>query len=283
MRRKKKKGSVKDLSNASPAEVAKAFAGEVRLLTKEAAEDFDGEILSSELRSLDEAIGVGGFPKGRIVEIFGPESAGKTALCFHLIGKAQKAGGKGGMIDVEHAANLKHAIQVGVDVPNMLFSQPDSGEAAMSLAERMIKSRAVDVLIIDSVAQLQPLREQEKGIEGSTMGTQAALMSKSMRFLKSAALKNNVLLVFTNQLRMKIGVMFGNPETTPGGLALRFAADIRIRISHEGFQKKKGKIIGLNSKLRIVKNKVGIPFQNARLRLVYGRGWRSLKIKEESE
>ena len=280
-RKKKKKGSVKDLSNASPAEVAKAFAGEVRLLTDDVSQDFDGEILPSELRSLDTAIGVGGFPKGRVVEIFGPESTGKTALCLHMIAKTQKAGSKGGIIDVEHALNLGHARQLGVDVPSMLFSQPDSGEAAMSLALRLIKSRAVDVLVVDSVAQLQPLKEQEKGIEGNTMGGQAALMSKSMRFLKKEALNNGVLLMFTNQIRYKIGVMYGNPETTPGGQALRFNADIRIRISLEGVHKKGGRTIGLDSKLRIVKNKVGIPFQNARLRLVYGKGWRSLKTKDD--
>lgn len=282
-RKKKKKGPVKDLSSASPAEVAEAFAGEVMLLDENAAKEFDGEVLPSGLRSLDAALGVGGFPRGRIVEVFGKESAGKTALCLHMIAKVQEAGGKGGIIDAEHALDLRHAAQIGVDVPNLLLSQPDSGEAAVSLALKMMKSKAVDVLVVDSVAKLQPLREQEKGIEGSTMGTQAQLMSKSLRFLKSAARRNNVLLMFTNQIRYKIGVMYGNPETTSGGEALRYDADIRIRIAAEGIHRKRGKTIGLNSTLRIVKNKVAIPYENARLRLVYGRGWRSLKEKKRNE
>lgn len=286
MRRKKKtkKRSVEDLSNASPAEVAAAFAGEVRVLDIDQVTAFDGEVLSSGLKSLDSAIGVGGFPKGRIVEVFGPQNAGKTALCLHMIAKAQQAGGKGGIIDVEHALDLKHAEQCGVDVPSMLISQPDSGEKAMDLALRLITARAVTVLVVDSVAQLQPMREQEKGIDGVTQpGTQAQLMSKSMRFLKAAALKNDVLLMFTNQIRYKIGVMFGSPETTPGGQALPYAADLRIRISREKIHRKGGRVIGQNCELRIVKNKIGLPFQNARLRFVFGKGWRSLKAKTKGD
>jgi recombination protein RecA len=211
------------------------------------------------------------------------ESSGKTALCLHLIGCAQRAGGKGGIVDVENALNISHARQVGVNVEELLLSQPDGGEEAMALVLRLLKSKAVDVLVVDSVAQLQPMKEQEKGIEGSTMGGQAQLMSKSMRFVKREALRSGTLLIFINQIRYKIGVVFGNPETTPGGMALRFAADIRIAMRAKGPYKNKGKILGFESRLRIVKNKVGIPFTNARLRLRYGEGWRSLKPIDEKD
>jgi recombination protein RecA len=279
--RKKKK--ISNLRNASPAKVAKAFAGELVLLSGDAATKFDGDVVSTDLRSLDEALGIGGMPRGRIVEVFGPESSAKTSIALHMVGRVQAEGGKAAYIDAEHALNLKYAKDLNVDVDNLLISQPDSGERALEIMHTLLKSRAVDVIVIDSVASLVPLREQEKGVEGSTMGMQAAMMSKSLRIMNPRIKKSNTLVIFINQTRSKIGVMFGNPETTSGGTALKFYSSMRLSFRFRGQYKKKGKVRGMDCRVRVVKNKMAIPYMIANLRLIYGKGWRSIKDSKRSK
>jgi recombination protein RecA len=215
--------------------------------------------------ALDLALGVGGFPRGRITEIYGPEASGKTTLCLHVIAEAQKAGGTAAFIDAEHALDPQRAETIGVKLDDLLISQPDTGEQALEIAETLIRSGAVDVICIDSVAALVPKAEIEGEMGDSVMGLQARLMSQAMRKLTSAIAKSKAVVIFTNQLRMKIGVMFGNPETTPGGKALKFYASIRLDCRKIANIQDGDKIVGSRHRIKVVKNKVAPPFAVAEL------------------
>ncbi len=245
------------------AQIQKQYGAGAIMRLGERAEKLTTQIIPTGSIALDLALGVGGLPKGRIVEIFGPEASGKTSICLHLIAEAQKRGGVAAFIDAEHALDPQRAQKIGVNLDELLISQPDTGEQALEIAEALIRSGGIDVVVIDSVAALVPRSEIEGEMGESSIGVQARLMSQALRKLTGAVSNTNTIIVFTNQLRQKIGVMFGNPETTPGGLALKFYSSVRLDIRKIENIKQGDMVVGSRHRVKVVKNKVAPPFRIA--------------------